>query len=627
MQKRKLAVFEAAVLTVLYAVKAYFCYDYLSFGKFSPVFASAALLLPLLCWLIAALRHRSPLPALLAVYLVGSFTMTVTRVYFAYFGTFPSMSMIGNVGQLGNVSETIGKLCASGGNILNLLDLPLFILYALNFRPRILAALERKDHDHSENGKGRFRVLLPAVLTAAAVLFAAAMTLLGAFRLSYLKNELAVYYTGDFLKAAFGLGAIDPDSIDTEKYLPASADPEQKKYTGIAQGRNVITVQVEALQAFVIGLNYNGQEVTPNLNALIGSDDTFYFSDYYYQIGGGNTADAEFTANNSIYAPEKEAAYDKYTENDFYSLPILLKDHGYSGAYAFHGYIGTYWNRETAYPYQGFDDYLSGEDFAPAEEAGLGICDAAFFGQSVDYLKKRIDEGNGDPICAFLITLSSHHPYYIPEQFRTLKLLPEHERTLIGYYLQTINYVDQAIGHLIHCLKAAGIYDNCVLSIYGDHYAIPTSDADSYGIMCELLGHEYYEDDIFRVPMLINVPGCGEGAVCDTVGGHVDFLPTLLNLLGIENEKGMMFGYDLLNTPKEDGVVYEQVHMAKGSFISEDYIYCYPASGIAANAKLFDRHTGRRLEEIPEECITVSDEAKAALAAAEAVLDGNRARK
>ena len=104
----------------------------------------------------------------------------------------------------------------------------------------------------------------------------------------------------------------------------------------MAEGRNVFIIQVEALQNFVIGTSYEGQEIMPNLNAMI-ANDTIYFNNYSYQIGGGNTSDAEFAVNNSLFAPESEAAYVKYENNDFYGLPFLLKNSGYTGAHAFHG--------------------------------------------------------------------------------------------------------------------------------------------------------------------------------------------------------------------------------------------------------------------------------------------------
>lgn len=50
---------------------------------------------------------------------------------------------------------------------------------------------------------------------------------------------------------------------------------------------------MESLQNFVIGLEVNGQEITPNINSFLRDSGTVYFSNCYQQVGSGNTADAE----------------------------------------------------------------------------------------------------------------------------------------------------------------------------------------------------------------------------------------------------------------------------------------------------------------------------------------------
>lgn len=62
---------------------------------------------------------------------------------------------------------------------------------------------------------------------------------------------------------------------------------------------NLIVVQMESFQNFPINLTLNGQEVTPVLNKL--AKEGFYFPHVFQQIGPGNTSDAEFMSNTSIY--------------------------------------------------------------------------------------------------------------------------------------------------------------------------------------------------------------------------------------------------------------------------------------------------------------------------------------
>ena len=378
---------------------------------------------------------------------------------------------------------------------------------------------------------------------------------------------------------------------DTEAPAPEETDP----YRSIASGRNVITVQVEALQNFVIGALYNGQELTPNLNRLIAGD-TLYFDHYYYQIGGGNTADAEFAVNNSLYAPEAEAAYSKYPNNTYYSMATLLKDHGYKSATAFHGYTASFWNRNVAYPGQGFDAYLSGDDFYanPTEATGMGVTDAEFFRKAVDYLSEK--EG---PFYAFLITLTSHYPFQIGAQYQTLKLETADIGTLYGNYLQSIHYADYAIGELITALKDAGLYESSVITIYGDHFGLPVYQNDVRASVTKFIGKSYTYVEHFNVPLIIHTPGSALNETVSNVGGHIDVMPTLLHLLGIDNEKGIMLGYNILET--EDGAVYQQTHLGRGSFINKDVLYECPIDGIEAKIKVFDAVTGERVDRAPYE--------------------------
>ncbi len=144
---------------------------------------------------------------------------------------------------------------------------------------------------------------------------------------------------------------------------------------------------MEALQKFPLNRFYNEQELTPNLNKLIEDKSTIYFNNYYQQIGRGNTADAEFVSNNSLYPSMDEPTYSQYEENTFHGLPWVLRDNGYR-SWVFHGYKKEFWNRERAYPNQGFERFISEEDYNLEETIGFGITDEEFFKQSMDYLKE-----------------------------------------------------------------------------------------------------------------------------------------------------------------------------------------------------------------------------------------------
>ena len=143
-----------------------------------------------------------------------------------------------------------------------------------------------------------------------------------------------------------------------------------------------------------------------------------------------------------------------------------MREQGYR-AFAVHGFEGDFWNREAAYPYQGFEDYISMEDLDQDEIIGMGISDKSMFRQLVKLLKDQVT-----PFFSFVITLTNHHPYILDEEFHSIELLDEDADTRFGDYLQTVRYTDEAIGQFIDDLKAAGLYDNTVIALYGDHHGL-----------------------------------------------------------------------------------------------------------------------------------------------------------
>ena len=153
-------------------------------------------------------------------------------------------------------------------------------------------------------------------------------------------------------------------SLSEEEVMVAleelAQESQGENYRGIAEGRNLILVQVEALQSMMLRAEYDGQELMPHLNRLL-EEDTLYYDRYYTAIGKGNTVDAEFATLNSLYPVIDRECYDLYRTNTYRGLPWLLRDQGYQ-AFAMHGYLGDYWGREQAYPYQGFQEFYSLED-------------------------------------------------------------------------------------------------------------------------------------------------------------------------------------------------------------------------------------------------------------------------
>ncbi|WP_040213599.1 LTA synthase family protein [Clostridium polynesiense] len=332
---------------------------------------------------------------------------------------------------------------------------------------------------------------------------------------------------------------------------------EANRLKGVAKGKNIIFVQGEALQNFVIGLQVNGKEITPNLNKL--TKDGLYFSSVYAQTGGGNTSDAEFMANNSLYPEKTGAVYFSKPNNQYNALPKLLKERGYFTA-AMHGHTNTFWNRETVYNTFGFDTFYYNTSYSTDKIVGWGINDRDFFIESIDILKNV-----PKPFYSMMVTVTSHHPFgYYKHENRVET--GEFEDTQTNDYLEDIAFLDESIGALIEKLKVEGLYDDTVLVIYGDHRGLRDDKNEE---LSRFLGKENTPvtviGDYTKIPLIISIPGRKYSEQIKTPGGHIDIMPTLLNLLDIENK--YMMGKDLLNTEDDMAV------LRNGSFITSQYIY------------------------------------------------------
>lgn len=382
--------------------------------------------------------------------------------------------------------------------------------------------------------------------------------------------------------------------MDEEEILEVVSDniiePQIPKYYQIGEGKNLVVIQLEAFQDFVINALYNGQEITPNLNRLI-ENDTIYFDQYFSNVGKGNTADAEFSSLNSLYPLIDGEIYRLYEDNVFNGLPWLMREQGYK-AFAVHGYEGDFWNREAAYPYQGFEDYYSLEDLNQDEIFGMGISDKSMFSQLVSILKEQ-----QEPYFSFVITLTNHHPFILDEEYRSLELLEEDVDTKFGDYLQTVRYTDEAIGQFISDLKEAGLYNNTVFALYGDHHGLNCNMEDVKESVSNFIGREYDYDEMLNVPMLIHIPDSNVKETIHTTGGHIDFLPTIANIMGLSLDNTLILGKDIVNS--DEGFVAFTTYLFEGSFANNDVIFQMSREEVFEHSRAWRIGTNEEVDVMP----------------------------
>jgi lipoteichoic acid synthase len=351
-------------------------------------------------------------------------------------------------------------------------------------------------------------------------------------------------------------------------------------YEGKFRGKNLIAIQVESLENFVINESIDNQEITPNLNKLL--HNSFYFSNYHEQTLNGTTSDATFVSTTSMLPVLEGNNNFNYPFNDYNSLPKLLKQMSYN-TYSMHGEKGTYWNWVMAEKHMGFDACLDLSAFKTDEILGLGLSDKSFLSQAVKKIEKQ-----KKPFFTFMLTLTSHSPFDFVKEQATIKLPDYLKDTKTGGFIESIHYTDEAIGNFIKELDKSGILDDTIVVIYGDHEGLNKYFHD------EVMGIEGIPDSFKnndkKVPLIIYSKEL-KGRELKVNGGQVDFLPTISSLMGVDEKKYIdtALGRNLLKTRRDYVVLTDKTY--KGTEIpnaeKEKYINLLETSNIMIKSNYF----------------------------------------
>ncbi|MEK3828091.1 sulfatase-like hydrolase/transferase [Paenibacillus sp. FSL K6-1558] len=397
------------------------------------------------------------------------------------------------------------------------------------------------------------------------------------------------YDTYSYVKNNMGSGPeADPADIQQVK---AYFDDRQKSNAGQLnqplygkyKDSNVIIVQGEAFMNFMIGQSIGGQEITPHFNELM--KESQYYSHFYHQTGQGRTSDADFGANISLHPLPVGSAFVRYADHMYDSLPSILKEHGYS-TNVFHAYESGFWNRYTMYQNMKYDKFYSKNDFIEDDPLGWSLSDVSFFRQSVEKMSNEVKE----PFYSFLITLSSHHPYAsLPKEKQQLDV-GEFQGTMFGNYLQSVHYVDAALGGMVEDLKNRGLWDKTIFMFYGDHDSSINDKAQYEKFLGRGLNDLDMAQIMNEVPLLVHLPDGAEAGTFDKPSGQLDITPSVLHLLGISDESYYHMGNNVYNDTERTVV------LRNGSFTDGKVFYIPSDDYLYANGACYDQSTHEKTD-------------------------------
>ncbi|WP_283715884.1 LTA synthase family protein [Clostridium perfringens] len=316
-------------------------------------------------------------------------------------------------------------------------------------------------------------------------------------------------------------------------------DLPDNKYKGMFEEKNLIAIQVESLENFVIGQKVYGQEITPNINKLL--KNSLYFDNIKEQNNSGISSDCDLMVNTSMLPVRDGSTFFGYPWTEYNTLQDLLNSKGYN-TISTHPEVPGNWNWAEAHKSFKADKIWDASQFNQSEVIGLGMSDESYLKQIGDKLKKE-----KQPFYTFLVTLTSHGPFEVPEDKQYLNLPEDLNKNMLGAYFQSVRYTDEAIGKFINQLKEEGLLENTVIMLYGDHCGVHKFYEDD--IKDSPLEGDWWKDNEKEIPFMIYNPSI-KGETISKEGGQIDFLPTIAYLLGFNRDSfdNTSMGRVLVNT-------------------------------------------------------------------------------
>ncbi len=517
----------------------------------------------------------------------------ISSIYYTFYTSFASFSELVTVGQAETVTGSIFEK-------LRFVDL-MYVFFPIIFyliHKKLLSSSYYYFIDKIEKGK---KMLVTTVLVGALCLAYSFGVATGVdySRLTKQWNRIYIverfgillYQFNDLIQfltiQTSSLFGYDDALIEFNEYFDAKEKTAENEYTGILQGKNIVFVHMESMQTFLMDLEFNGAEVTPNLNRL--ASEGMFFSNFYPQVSVGTSSDTEFTLLTGLMPAASGAVFTNYYDREYFTIPKYLSNIGYY-TFSMHGNLSSMWNRDRVHPLLGYEGMYFEESYTYTDEdvINLGINDRLFFEQVIPIMENI--ETTYENYMGTIITLSNHSPFSIGSKYSTLDLtshystvdpltgeVTEHavdylSDSSVGEYIKSVNYSDMALGDFLNYINESDAFDNTVFVFYGDHDAKLSRSEINFlynlnpetGEVYEEGDPNYVEYDYYAHELNKNTPliiWTKDPELRSTFSGEVDYITgmynvaaTILNMYGLYNKYTM--GADIFSVKDDNLVVY-----------------------------------------------------------------------
>ncbi len=326
-----------------------------------------------------------------------------------------------------------------------------------------------------------------------------------------LENSPAVLNSAFTIIKTFDFVGVDEKNYFQEKEANKIFNPIQKSNPQylLNNSTNIVFVLFESFGTMYCG-PASPESYTPFLDSVL--NESMYFDS---GIANARTSmDAIPTVVSSIPTWMNESfILSSYSSNQFQGLPSILHEKGYESAF-FHGASNGSMRFDAFASAAGFDYYFGRTEYNNDKhfDGNWGIEDHHFMSWSID----RMNEMK-KPFFSMIFTLSSHHPYTIPKEYKNkVRKGPDP-------ICATISYVDFAFEKFWKKAQKQPWFENTLFIFCADHVG-PTNRSDRTSL-----------EWTYRIPIAFYHQG---GKLPKIKSGsqfqQVDILPTVLDLLNVQ---------------------------------------------------------------------------------------------
>jgi phosphoglycerol transferase MdoB-like AlkP superfamily enzyme len=294
---------------------------------------------------------------------------------------------------------------------------------------------------------------------------------------------------------------------------------------------NVVIIIMESFGREYVGFfnkhldNGTYQGYTPFLDSLMQNGKTFWHT----IANGRKSIDVLPSVLTSIPSVKTPFVLSHYSGNDLNSIASLLKKKGYHTSF-FHGAPNGSMGLQSFVNLIGFDNYYGRTEYGLDKEwDGIwGVWDHDY----LPYFAKTLSTFK-EPFVSALFSVSSHHPYKIPEKFEGK--FPKGTKSIH----QCIHYSDYSLKLFFEEAKKHSWYDSTLFVITADHASVKIA----YPEYKTIKGY-------FSVPILFYHPSDDLTSLDYDLAQQIDIMPSILSYLNYD-EPYVAFGQDLFNGNKD----------------------------------------------------------------------------